>query len=164
MSTQEEKLMLRAVQLAQDARDKGNHPFGSLLADANNNILCEAENNVVTEKDVTGHAETNLVRIASRTLTAEQIAGSTLYTSTEPCPMCSGAIYWLGVKKVVYGISGKTLNEIVTEIDANSPVLELPSSEVFAKGRGTPIEVAGPLCEVEAKNVHKGFWEHLLRH
>jgi tRNA(Arg) A34 adenosine deaminase TadA len=63
-------LLRRAIDLAALARAHGNHPFGALLADAEGHILAEAENTVTTDRDVTGHAETNLVRIASRTLPA----------------------------------------------------------------------------------------------
>ena len=59
--------LLRTVELARQARTKGNHPFGSLLVDpATGEVVCEAENTVVTDNDCTGHAETNLVREALR--------------------------------------------------------------------------------------------------
>ena len=64
-------LLRRAIRLAADARAHGNHPFGALLADSDGNILAEAKNTVITERDVTGHAETNLVRIASRQFSAD---------------------------------------------------------------------------------------------
>ncbi len=54
-----------AIEVAQVARDHGNHPFGAILVDENNQVLLQAENTVVTESDCTGHAETNLMRLAS---------------------------------------------------------------------------------------------------
>jgi len=57
--------LLRAIELARLSRAKGNHPFGSLLVDASGRVVLEAENTVVTEHDVTCHAELNLVRRAS---------------------------------------------------------------------------------------------------
>jgi len=59
-------LLLRAVVLAGAARDSGNHPFGALLATADGGVRLTAQNTVVTERDATGHAETNLVRLARR--------------------------------------------------------------------------------------------------
>jgi tRNA(Arg) A34 adenosine deaminase TadA len=55
----------RALELARQARRHGNHPFGALLVDAEGNAVLEAENTVNTDRDVTAHAETNLVRAAS---------------------------------------------------------------------------------------------------
>lgn len=67
----------------------------------------EAENTVVTEHDVTGHAELNLVRRASMRFEVETLEGVTLYTSTEPCAMCSSAIYWSGIGRVVYALGSE---------------------------------------------------------
>ena len=80
-----ERLMRAAIEVAQRARDHGNHPFGALLVDQDNNILLTAENTVVTENDCTGHAETNLMRLASQKYDPDFLAMCTLYTSAEPC-------------------------------------------------------------------------------
>jgi tRNA(Arg) A34 adenosine deaminase TadA len=89
-----ERFIRRAIELSVLAKDHGNHPFGALLVNDDNEIILEAENTVYTEHDVTRHAELNLVSKASRTLDPEVIQQSTLYTSTEPCAMCSGSIFW----------------------------------------------------------------------
>ena len=60
------KLLRLAIDIAASARVHGNHPFGALIADNYGNVIAKAENTVITESDVTGHAETNLIRIASR--------------------------------------------------------------------------------------------------
>jgi tRNA(Arg) A34 adenosine deaminase TadA len=86
--------MQQVIEIARQARLHGNHPFGALLADAEGNILLTAENTVVTENDCTCHAETNLIRQAARNYAAEFLETCTLYASTEPCPMCAGAIFW----------------------------------------------------------------------
>ena len=83
-----------AIEVAQRAREHGNHPFGALLVDENNQVLLQAENSVVTGKDCTGHAETNLMRLATQHYSPEKLSTCTLYTSTEPCTMCAGAIHW----------------------------------------------------------------------
>ena len=77
----------QTIELAKSAREKGNHPFGSLLADGAGRVLLTAENTVVTEADITGHAELNLVREAARRFTRDELACMTLYASREPCPM-----------------------------------------------------------------------------
>ena len=50
------RFLRRAIAIAQQARDHGNHPFGALLVDGQGSVLLEAENTVVSERDVTGHA------------------------------------------------------------------------------------------------------------
>jgi tRNA(Arg) A34 adenosine deaminase TadA len=96
-----ERNLRRSIEVAKSAREKGNHPFGAVLADENGEVLLEAENNVVTERDITGHAETNLVREASKDYNQEDLLKCTLYASTEPCPMCAGAIYWSGIDREI---------------------------------------------------------------
>lgn len=148
-------LLRTAIALAARAREHGNHPFGALLADENGNILLEAENTVNTENDASGHAETNLVRLASKQFPVEVLAKSTLYTSTEPCPMCAGAIFWSGIGRVVYALSEDGLYALTGDSPES---LKLACREVFARG-GRPIEVLGPLLEEEAAKVHAGFWD-----
>ena len=148
-------LLRRTFEIARSARSRGNHPFGALLADPDGRILLEAENTVVTERDPTGHAETNLVRKAGRTISPERLATATLYTSTEPCAMCSGAIFWSGIPRVVFGLSGRGLIEIVGTDQPN--VLDMPAVDVFEKG-GRRVAAAGPFLVGEAAEVHAGFW------
>jgi tRNA(Arg) A34 adenosine deaminase TadA len=144
-----------AIDVAQRARDNGNHPFGALLVDEQGNILIEAENTVVTDRDCTGHAETNLIRQASRKYDRDFLAKCTIYTSTEPCPMCAGAIFWANVRRVVYGLSEEGLYEMTGE--HSEEVLYLPCRELFGRGQKR-ITVVGPVLEQEAREVHAGFW------
>lgn len=148
-------LLRTAISLAASAREHGNQPFGALLADENGQVLLTAENSITTAQDATGHAETNLVRLASGQFSAEQLAKTTLYTSTEPCPMCSGAIFWSGIGRVVYALSEDGLYGMTGESPES---LKLPCREVFARA-GRPVEVVGPLLEAEAAQVHAGFWD-----
>ena len=108
--TQDHTTHLRvAIAVAQRARSKGNHPFGAILVDETGQVLLEAENTVNTEHDCTGHAETNLVRLASRRYERDVLERCTLYTSTEPCAMCSGAIHWSGIGRVVFALGEEGL-------------------------------------------------------
>lgn len=155
MKLDDQNLIRAAVNLAFKSREKGNHPFGALLVDHNGNMLLEAENTVITGKDCTGHAETNLMRKASQKYDAEFLAGCSLYTSTEPCPMCSGAIFWGNVGRVVYAVSQKRLYDFMGE--KTREVLLITCREVFEKGKKS-IEVVGPMLEDEAFKAHEGFW------
>lgn len=158
MDRTHDQFVQRSIQIAQRARQKGNHPFGALLVDEKGEILLEAENTVVTDRDCTGHAETNLMRLASARFDSNYLAGCTLYTSTEPCPMCAGAIFWGNVRRVVFGLSMQGLYELIG--GDNEESLPLRCEEVFARGK-KPIEVIGPVLEDEARVVHENFWDRL---
>jgi tRNA(Arg) A34 adenosine deaminase TadA len=145
----------RCAALARDARSRTDHPFGSIVVAADGRSV-EALNTVVTTGDPTGHAETNAVRAASHALTAAELATATLYTSTEPCAMCAGAIYWSGIARVVYALSESGLRDLVAAQEG-VPTMELPCREVFARG-GRPVAVAGPAELPEATDVHVGYW------
>ena len=75
VSSEDERHLLAAIALAWPARQHGNHPFAALLVDANGHVVLEAENTVVTGRDCTGHAETNLMRMASERFTPEFLQG-----------------------------------------------------------------------------------------
>ena len=145
-----------AIQQAREAREDGNHPFGAILVDNEGNVVLSAKNTVHTERDATGHAETNLMREASKTFDREFLQHCTLYTSTEPCAMCAGAVYWAGVGRVVYGVSEDTLFQM-TGANPENETMRLPCREVFVRGQHA-VEVIGPLLEDEAAVAHAGFW------
>ncbi|BCY11143.1 nucleoside deaminase [Actinoplanes sp. L3-i22] len=154
VSSSDATYLERAIALARSARERGDHPFGALLVTADGAVI-EAMNTMVTGADPTGHAETNLVRLAGG-LSLGELAGSTLYTSTEPCAMCAGAIYWAGVGRMVFALSSDDLNAMVPDT-SDIPPLRLSSREVFARG-GRVIVVEGPVALPSATEVHHGFW------
>ncbi len=156
MQTSDLEFLRMAIRVAFRSRERGNHPFGAILVDSQGNVLLEAENTVVTARDCTGHAETNLVRMASHQYERDLLAACTLYTSTEPCAMCSGAIYWSNIGRVVFGLSEARLEKLTGD-DPENLTLHLPCRAVFARGRRS-IQVIGPELEEEAERVHDGFW------
>jgi len=156
LGSADEGYLARAIELARRSREKGNQPFGSLLVDTAGEVVLEAENTVVTGSDVTAHAELNLVRTASTRFDVEALRRSTLYTSTEPCAMCSGAIFWSGIGRVVFALSSEQLMGIVRD-DSGSFTMALSCREVFARG-GRDVEVSGPHVTEKAAAVHDGFW------
>lgn len=152
----DQRHLVTTIGLAWRSREKGNHPFGSVLVDARGDVVLEAENTVVTEGNPTNHAELNLVRAASAQLAFDELRTTTLYASTEPCAMCSGAIYWSGIGRVVYGLSAERLATIVDDASGESE-LALSCRDVFARG-GRHIDVSGPHLIEEATAVHEGYW------
>ena len=157
MSNGNRQLLRRAIELARLAREHGNHPFGALLVDAKGNVVLEAENTVRTDKDVTAHAETNLIRMATARFDRDFLGRCTLYTSTEPCAMCAGAVYWGNIRRVVFGFSQEQIHAISAGNPENMQ-LQLSSREVFARG-DHPVEVSGPHLPKESAAVHDGFWD-----
>lgn len=153
---EDEHHLVTAIELARRSRETGNHPFGSLLVDPGGKVVLEAENTAVAGGDWLGHAELNLVRAACSQFGPQFLRGCTLYTSTEPCAMCAGAIYWSGIGRVVYALSSETLQEIVNDEEGSS-TLALPCRELFARG-GRRVEVEGPILEEQAREVHQDFW------
>jgi len=159
VTEQDERHLRHAIALAGEARASGNHPFGALLVDGRDEVLTLARNSVVTDADPTGHAETNLVRQAGALAAGQglDLASCTLYTSTEPCAMCAGAIYWSGIGRVVYALAEVDLLAITGSGHPDNPTLALPCRQVFACG-SHPVVVDGPALEDEAHLVHEGFW------
>jgi len=147
----------QAIELAREARSDGRHPFGALIVNEFGETVAAALNNAVKPAgDPTQHAETLACADAAKRLSEPELAKCTLYTSTEPCAMCAGAIYWIGLGRVVFGLSETGLMRYTGSHEEN-PTLDLPCREVFAKGQ-KKIAVSGPLLEDEAGVVHEGFW------
>jgi tRNA(Arg) A34 adenosine deaminase TadA len=151
------RLLRRCFALASEARAAGQHPFGSLVADESGQILAEGQNEARPPLgNPTRHAELNAVSRAASGISPERLAKATLYTSTEPCCMCAGAVYWAGIGRVVYGLSEVTLLAL-TGGNKENLTLSLSCREVFARGQRR-IEVIGPILEDEALKAHKDFW------
>ncbi|MCB8942607.1 MAG: nucleoside deaminase [Ardenticatenaceae bacterium] len=147
---QHEIFIKQAYQLAREAVAHGNHPFGALLV-KDGAVILTAENSIYTDHDVTRHAELNLVSAAAQRFEAETLAQCTLYTSTEPCAMCTGAIYWAGIAMVVFGCSAAALGEIA------GGSLAMPCAEILARGK-RPTAVIGPILEAEGVQIHQQYW------
>ncbi|MER5965379.1 nucleoside deaminase [Streptomyces sp. NPDC002057] len=105
-------LLRRAIALAVTARESGDPPFGSLLAGPDGTVLAEEHNTTLTDRDVTAHPELKLARWAARELDADTAAGTTLYTSCQPCGMCEAVIRQAGLRRVVFALSNDQLLDI----------------------------------------------------
>ena len=149
LSTLENQLLRRAIELSASAVAKGNMAFGALLADPQGNVLLEAENTTFTEQNPLNHAESNLINRAVATLDPHQIATATLYTSCEPCAMCSGAMYWGGINRTVYAMSEHDLLAI-TGISDHCPTMRGVGCRNILQSGQRHIEVSGPHLVEEA--------------
>ena len=137
--------------LAKQSVQNRNHPFGALLV-LDGRVVAESENTVITDSDVTRHAELNLISNFSHRFTQEERNRITLYSSTEPCAMCTGAIIWSGIKKIVYGCSSDQLNRIAKgKFTIECRKILDHSTETY--------KVEGPLLEQESSQLHLEFWK-----
>ena len=156
--TAEDVMFLRqAIALAAKARGEGRHPFGCVVVNEAGEVIVTARNNAVKPLgEATQHAERLACTKAAKLFDEAVLRGSTLYSSTEPCALCAGAIYWVGIGRVVYALPEQALLEFTGGSEEN-PTLDLPCREVFARGTRAVV-VAGPAIEEEARGVHAGFW------
>ncbi len=153
----DEPLLRRAFEVAKASREKGDHPFGAILVSPDGRILREQGNGYTSEGgDMTAHAERLLATWASKNHEPAYLSQCTLYSSAEPCAMCSGAIYWSGIGRVVYGQSESGLKAL-TGNHSENPTLDLPCRDVFSRGQ-RPVVVIGPLLEEEAAEIQRDFW------
>jgi tRNA(Arg) A34 adenosine deaminase TadA len=133
----DEILLRRVIAIAAHAVTSGDAPYGSLLADADGTILVEAHNTVRRDNDISAHPELKLARWAARELTAEQAAQTTMYTSCQPCGMCTGGIVRSGLGRVVYALATQQLVELNPGSDWPTVPQEGPA--LFEEAR-VPIE------------------------
>ena len=103
----DERHLERALELAERAAKSGQAPFGAVVVGADGGVLGEGHNCVLRDRDPSAHGEIAAIRDAwARAGSSAPLVGATLYTSCEPCLMCSYAIVDVGIARVVFGASG----------------------------------------------------------
>lgn len=152
----------RCVALAKEALQAGDEPFGSVLVDADGNVLYEDRNRINTV-EATYHPEIAVARWAAENLATEDRQSATVYTSGEHCAMCSAAHGWAGLGRIVYVSSSKQLSEWLDEwgVVNESPVQSLPIHAVCPD-----IPVEGPVAELsdQIKQLHKLSYQNKAKH
>jgi Cytosine/adenosine deaminases len=137
----------RAVELAREAADSGDGPFGSVLVDADGVERFADRNREASSGDETRHPEFEIARWAATHLPPDERAGATVYTSGEHCPMCSAAHAWVGLGRIVYAASSEQIAGWRAALGAAaSPVAVLPIS-IVAPG----LTVDGPVDQFAAE-------------
>lgn len=131
----------------------GDLPFGAILVGVDGAVLLEAQQTVVRGRDPLGHAETNLLRMALARWRREELGGCTLYSSTEPCPMCTGAIAWSGVGRLVFGASQSAMYAVWA--DTSPRFKHAWDCRSLLDHLAPPMTVAGPILEDEALVPHR---------
>lgn len=108
----DEEFLRRAIAIAADAVTNGDAPYSSLLVDAHGEVIREAHNTVQRDNDISAHPELKLARWVAAELDAAAAAGTTMYTSCQPCGMCTGAIVRSGIGRVVYALATEQLVQL----------------------------------------------------
>ncbi|MCF6474299.1 nucleoside deaminase [Nonomuraea sp. MG754425] len=138
MTDDDERFLRMAIGLAAGARAAGNPPFGSLLVGPDGTVLAEAANSTLTDDDITAHPELKMARWAARELDPATAAGTTMYTSCQPCGMCTGAIERSGLGRVVYALSAGQLDSL-KPAGSGFPQVPATGPALFEEARG-PVE------------------------
>lgn len=146
MTTDNEMIHLRrCVELAAEALEAGDAPFGSVLVDGDGNVLREDRNRANTV-DATYHPEIAVAKWAAQNMTPAARAKAVVYTSGEHCAMCSAAHAWAGLGRIVYISSSKQLSAWMDEmgVKSTSPINSLTIQEVAPN-----IAVDGPIAGLD---------------
>ncbi|MEU1802573.1 nucleoside deaminase [Streptomyces sp. NPDC019937] len=144
----------RCVELATEALEAGDEPFGSVLVAADGTVLAE-DHNRVAGGDHTRHPEFALARWAAGRLTPAERAAATVYTSGEHCPMCAAAHGWVGLGRIVYASSSEQLAGWLAELGVPAPpVRTLPIREVVP---GAVVAGPYPALAEEVRTLHRRF-------
>jgi tRNA(Arg) A34 adenosine deaminase TadA len=145
----------RCVELAAEAVEAGDFPFGSVLVTADGTVLAEDRNREVSAGDPTRHPEFALARWAAVNMTPRERAAATVYTSGEHCPMCAAAHGWAGLGRIVYVTSSEQTSSWLAELGVSpAPVLPLAITEVVPG-----LVVAGPVPDLaeQVRDLHRRF-------
>ncbi len=102
-----------AIKLAKNGvKNKEGGPFGAVVVDNKGKIVGYGNNQVLKNNDPTAHAEVTAIRDACKKLNTYDLSECKIYTTSEPCPMCLGAIIWSNIKEVYYATSRKDVDKI----------------------------------------------------
>jgi guanine deaminase len=137
----EPSLMRLAIKVAREGIAAGQSPFGSILV-KDGKVISVTHNTVWRDTDPTAHAEVNCLRSAAKAHGTIDLAGCTLYSTCEPCPMCLAAIHWAKVDRVVFGA---TIDDAAS---AGFRELHVPAKTLAEMGR-SPLKVEGSLLKEE---------------
>ncbi|MEO0474094.1 MAG: nucleoside deaminase [Bacteroidota bacterium] len=149
MKSRDFGFLRRAIALAREHAQLGLDPFGAVLV-LDGEIVAETGDQSVRYADPTAHAELILISEYCRKTTQISLKNHTLYSSTEPCVMCSGAIHWAKISRVVFSVSQVSLQQF-------SGGKAKPSASELIHVGGKSIEVVGPMLEEEGLAVFREF-------
>lgn len=138
LALDEERMAALAAFTARSLKTDRPIPFGSsIYRTETGEMLLQSLNAVARENDPSSHAEVKAIRLATKKLKTPSLAGYTLYTTCEPCPMCMSTILWAGLDRVVYGATIEDASNHCNQIHIHA--------EEVAERSDMPCKVAGPV-------------------
>jgi tRNA(Arg) A34 adenosine deaminase TadA len=147
----DKKFIQLAIEKAKEGIGKGQTPFAACIVKDSKVISC-AHNTVWKANDVTAHAEINAIRMACKKLNSIDLSGCTVYSTTEPCPMCFSACHWARISGIVYGTS-------INDSRKNGfNELSISNSKMKSIGQ-TDLEVVGSFARDECLELFE-IWSH----
>lgn len=150
---QDEAFMRKAIELSMLAVEHGNEPFGAVLV-KDNEMVFTNENQIYTRHDPTFHGEAGLIREFCAQTGITDLQEYTMYSSCEPCFMCSGAMVWVKLGRLVYAASNMELEKILGNEGCNC------SKMVFDNSFWQPQVTAGVLREESLVILNAYFEKH----
>ena len=141
--------MRLAIEKAREGMNKGQTPFGACIVKGNEVISCQ-HNQVWEETNITSHAEIVAIREACRILETVDLSGCTIYTTTEPCPMCFSAIHWAKIDTIYFG------TRIADAQEAGFSELTISNEEMKQQGK-SPVQIVGDIMREENLQVFQEF-------
>lgn len=151
----DEFFMKKAIELSVSAVEHGNEPFGAVLV-KDNEIVYTNENQIYTATDPTYHAEAGLIRNFCKETQIVDLHDYTLYSSCEPCFMCSGAIVWTKLGRLVYGASDIDLCKLLGERGSQC-------CQIVFENSSFSLEVTGGLLRDESLQVLASYFSHSIK-
>ena len=150
----DELYIRKAIELSRAAVEHGNEPFGAVLVDKDGEIVFSNENQIYTMHDPSFHAEMGLIRRFCAETGITDLKDYTLYSSWEPCFMCSGAMVWVNLGHLVFAASNRDLEEILGNEGCDC------SEMVFANSFRRPQVTSGILREESLEVLRTYFAKH----
>jgi len=146
------KHLRHAFTVAEKSFREGNLPFGCILLSPEGTIIEDGENLVITSENSIAHCEIVLINKLAGKYEREYLRKCAIYATTEPCPMCTAAIFWSGIGKLVYALSKEGYHAVANTTNPDH-LFDLSSKQLLKHG-GRKVEVNGPLMEEEAKTIY----------
>lgn len=146
----DQRFMRIALDACRQGVEAGQSPFGACIVDPSGQVLAASHNHVWADTDITAHGEIVTIRQACQHQASIDLAGCTIYSTTEPCPMCFSAIHWARIDRIVFGAR--------VEDAARFGFNELPLTNATIKQiTGSAIELTGDVMRDQAIELFELF-------
>ncbi|RMZ15416.1 hypothetical protein D0862_01664 [Hortaea werneckii] len=154
-SEQTQKAILACLRIQQRAIENGKQPFAAVLVGPDNDEVLLTHSNT----DHVNHAESSLARLAAEHYTQRFLWRCTLYTTWEPCAMCTATCYWANIGRIVYAASEERLAQLTGMGNEKNMTMAISCRKVL-EGSQKDLDIIGPVAELEDQIVEASdaYW------